>query len=239
MGALSRLLPRRFTVAGYPIVAIQRQYSTARINTAAFQSQVYVPQNLGATPQNSRTLPFKPYLKMSLIALALVMVGGSNFSSIPDASPSFSTQQIDSYIKAVTLKIEQSPSQIAQLGNFNQAKLSCSSVLLGEGERGGNRGLYTWFTCSGLHSVLVPSQTSANFSCTGFSSAVWIQPSATSVNYAPVTNVAQYLSLRESAPEAVQQKLNQSYNLVHLNSYVQVVGRAIQAVRIVNQAPCS
>jgi len=239
MSALSRLLPRRLTVAGYSIAAIQQQYSTARISTAAFQSPVYVPQNLGPTPQNSRTLPFKPYVKMSLIALVLVMVGGSNFSSIPALSPSFSTQQIDSYIKVVTIELEQSPSQIAQLGNFNKAKLSCSSVLLGEGERGGNRGLYTWFTCSGLHSVLAPSPINASFSCTGFSSAVWIQPSATSVNYAPVTNVAEYLSLRNSAPEAVQQKLNQSYSLVHTHSYVQVVGRAIRAVRIVNQPACS
>ena len=239
MSALSRFLPRRFAVVGYSIAAIQQQYATARISTSAFQSQVHVPQNLGSTPQNSRTLPFKPYIRMSLIALVLVMVGGSNYSSIPNATPSFSAQQIDSYIKVVTLKLEHSPSQIAQLGNFNQAKLSCSSVLLGEGERGGNRGLYTWFTCSGLHSVLVPTPTKASFSCTGFSSAVWIQPSANSVNYAPVTNALQYISLRNSAPEVIQQKLNQAYNLVHLHSYDQVVGRAIQAVRMVNQPACS
>jgi hypothetical protein len=239
MGVLSRFLPRRFAVAGYPIVAIQQQYSTARINTAAFQSQIHVPQNLGATPQKSRTLQFKPYAKMSLFALVLILVGGSNFSSIPAPSPSFSNQQIDSYIKVVTLELEQSPNQIAQLGNFNQAKLSCSSVLLGEGERGGNRGIYTWFTCSGLHSALVPNPAKASFSCTGFSSAVWIQPSATSVNYAPVTNTSQYISLRNSAPEVVQQKLDQSYNLVHLHSYDQVVGRAIQSVKIANQPTCS
>jgi hypothetical protein len=239
MGALSRLFPRRFTLAGYPLVAMQQQYSTARITTAAFQSHIFTPQDLNGRPKDSRMVSMKPFLRISLVALFLVILGGANYSPIPDASPSFSTQQITSYIKVVTSKLEQSPSQIARLGNFNQAKLSCYSVLLGEGERGGNRGLYTWFTCSELHRILLPSASNASFSCTGFSSAVWIQPSGSSVNYTTVTNASQYLSLRSSAPELVQQKLNLSYNLVHLHSSKQVLGRAIAVAQIVNKPVCS
>lgn len=243
MGALSRFLPRGFSLAGYPIVVTRQQYSTARIDVTTFQPRTSTPRYMDGLLASSRTRSvsphaMKPFLKLSIIALSVIIIGGSSSSPL-SASTSFSNKQIASYLQVVTAKLEQSQSQRAQLGTFNQAKLSCYSVLLGEVNRDGNHGLYTWFTCSGIHNAVLPSASQANFSCTGFSSAVWIQPVGKSVSYVAVTNTAQYLALRSTAPRVVQEKLSSAYNLVHQHSYERVVGHAIASVQTVNQPICS
>lgn len=243
MGALSRFLPRGFSLAGYPIVVTRQQYSTAWIGVTTFQPRTFKPQYIGRLLASPRTRPasshgMKPFLKLLIIAFSVVIIGSSSSSPL-SASASFSNKQIASYMQVVTAKLEQSQSQRAQLGTFSQAKLSCYSVLLGEVNHDGNHGLYTWFTCSGIHNAVLPSASKANFSCTGFSSAVWIQPVGKTVSYVAVTNTAQYLALKSAAPRAVQEKLSSAYNLVHQNSYEQIVEHAVEGVQTVNQPVCS
>jgi hypothetical protein len=242
-GALSRFLPRNFSLAGYPIVVIRQPYSTARIKTTAYQARTFSPRYLEGPDRRLqaptlRPQTMNPLLKISAVAFVLIILGGSSSSPIAGASPSFSTKQIDSYMQVVTAKLEQPQSQPAQLGTFGQAKLSCYSILLGEVNRSGNHGLYTWFTCSGIHKAVSASTTPANFSCTGFSSAVWIEPVGKTVSYTAMTSASQYLTLRSSAPWEIQNKLSSAYNLVHKQSYQPVVERALRAVHPESQPVC-
>lgn len=244
MGALSRFLPRRFSLVGYPIVVTRQQYSTAGLNTVAFQSRSFTPRYMdGLFPDSQNSLhikkTMKPFLKFGLILLSVVIIGGSNSSAVSSASNSFSKNQIASYMQIVTTNLEKSQNQRAELGTFTQANLSCYSVLLGEGDLSGNHGIYTWFTCSGIHNAVLPSASKGTFSCTGFSSAVWIEPVGKTVNYVTATNTTQYLALRSAAPQVVQNKLSLAYNLLHPHSYRQVVGHAVQTSSNLNQAVCS
>jgi hypothetical protein len=244
MGALSRYLPRRFSLAGHPSVATAQHYSTARFYTTAFQSQSFgsgysegLFQNSRARLVNPRNM--RPILKLGVIVLALIILGGSSSSPLSGATASFSNQEIQSYIQLVTNKLEQPGNHGVQLGTFNQAKLSCYPVLLGQGERAGNPGLYTWFTCSGIHKAVLASTNKKNFSCTGFSSAVWIQPAGKSVTFAAVTNDSQYLALKSSAPTAIQIKLTTAYSLVHQGTYNEEAGPTSLGLQNESQPVCS
>jgi len=243
MGALSRVLPHRFTLAGYPVVVATQQFSTARINTTAFHSRALAPRYIEGYVRHSRTPSvqtnsMKPILKWGLVALSMIIIGGSSSAPLTAANTSFSSKQIQSYIQVVTSNLEQNQGQGSSLGTFSQAKLSCYSVLLGEGERAGNPGLYTWFTCSGIHNALAASAGAASFSCTGFSSAVWIQPAGNKVQYSAVTNTAQYVALRNAAPENVQNKLTTAYNIVHQPANEAIVGHAIPATQTLVKPVC-
>ncbi|HEX7404448.1 MAG TPA: hypothetical protein VF307_00820 [Candidatus Nanopelagicaceae bacterium] len=243
MGALSRVLPHRFTLAGYPVVVAAQQFSTAQINTTAFQSRALAPRYMDGHFRHSR-IPvrqpdsMKPILKWSLVALSMMIIGGSSSAPLTVANTSFSSKQIQLYIQVVTSNLEQNQGQGSSFGTFSQAKLSCYSVLLGEGERAGNPGLYTWFTCSGIHNPLSASSNPINFSCTGFSSAVWIQPAGNKVQYSAVTNTAQYVALRNAAPEEVQNKLTAAYNIFHQSANEAIVGHAIPATQTLVKPVC-
>jgi hypothetical protein len=244
VGALSHVLPHRFTLAGYPVVATRQQYSTARINIATFQSSAVTPRFGDGVSRNSgypsiNPSPAKPFLKWGIVLFAMMIFGGSGASPIASASSSFSNQQIHSFMKVVTSKLEQAQTQRSTLGTFAPEKLTCYSVFLGEGNRNGSPGLYTWFTCSGIHNAVAIMPSHPSFSCTGFSSAVWIQPAGNTVNYSAVHSAAQYLALRSTAPRDIQKKLSASYNLVHQPSNDLVISRAIPAGQDVAGQICS
>lgn len=248
MGALPHFFSNSFTAAGYPVDARYHQYSTARINANSFQSRFVTSRHASGVPIGSRSSTFnsrlmKPLLKVIVIFLSMIMLGGSSCSPLAGTSTRFSTKQIESYMQIVTSKLEHSPNQETDLGKFSQAKLACYSVLLGEGNHNGNHGLYTWFTCSGIHSLTLASTGQTNFSCTGFSLPVWIAPVGKSINYETISTASQYYALRSAAPQIVQSQLSSTYNLVHQRPSKPIIDSAIQGSQskniAANQLACS
>lgn len=104
----------------------------------------------------------------------------------------------------------------------------CHSVVLGEGVRAGNYGLYTWFTCSAMHKLDTSNASKTDISCTGFSSPVWIEPRAGKVKYQPAISNADYLALRMSAPATIQTVMDANYTQLNSNQSRVLIARAVQ-----------
>jgi len=189
-----------------------------------------------ASPLRSSARSFSPsgvfknasVLKISMIILALLFTETSFAASGNATSGGFSQKQISTFVKTVTTELELSKNWKASFANTVGSKLYCNSVVLGEGVRAGNRGLYTWFTCSAMHKLDTTKATSSTLGCTGFSSPVWIAPTATSINFKAVSFGPEYLAFRTSAPAPVQTLMDSTYNQMNSGSPRVLVARATQ-----------
>lgn len=176
-------------------------------------------------------------LRIAIIA-AVVLFTETFVVAVVDASGGhFSQRQISSYIKTVTSELEVSKNWSANFGTIASGKLYCHPVVLGEGVRDGNHGLYTWFTCSAMHKLDTANITRTEISCTGFSSPVWIEPKDGKINYQPVVSGADYNAFRSSAPMSIQTLMDT--NNVRLNSGQSriLVGRATQGTQVNTAIP--
>lgn len=163
------------------------------------------------------------------MVVALVLFTQTFSVAMGDASAGhFSQQQISSFLKTVTNDLEMSKNWSASFGTSASGKLYCHSVVLGEGVRAGNHGLYTWFTCSAMHKLDPSNASKTNISCTGFSSPVWIEPRAGKVKYQPVISNADYAALRTSAPATIQTVMDANYTQLNSNQSRVVIARAVQ-----------
>lgn len=165
-------------------------------------------------------------LKISLIVLALLFTETSYAASGNATSGGFSQKQITTFVKTVTTELELSKNWKASFANTAGSKLYCNSVVLGEGIRAGNRGLYTWFTCSAMHKLDIANASNTALACTGFSSPVWIQPTASSINFQAVPFGPEYLAFRASAPTPVKTLMDSTYKQLNLGAPRLVVARA-------------
>ncbi|HUW88008.1 MAG TPA: hypothetical protein VMW30_06505 [Candidatus Paceibacterota bacterium] len=148
------------------------------------------------------------------------------------SSGHFSQQQISSLVKTVTNEIEVSKNWRASFGTSTDGKLYCHSVVLGEDVRGGNHGLYTWFTCSAMHKLDTSDAFKTNIFCTGFSSPVWIEPKAGKVKYQPVISNADYAAFRASAPTKIQKVMDANYTQLNSTQSRVVIARAVQGGQV-------
>lgn len=163
------------------------------------------------------------------MVLALILFTQSFSVAMGDASTGhFSRQQISSFVKTVTNDMEVSKNWSARFGTSAGGTLYCHSVVLGEGVRAGNHGLYTWFTCSAMHKLDISSASKRDIACTGFSSPVWIEPRAGKVKYQPVISNADYVELRSSAPATIQTVMDANYNQLNSNQSRVLIARAVQ-----------
>lgn len=167
-----------------------------------------------------------PTLKIALIVIALLFTETSYATSGNATSGSFSQKQITTFVKTVTTQLELSNNWKARFTNTAGSKLYCSSVLLGEGVRAGNRGLYTWFTCSAMHKLDTSKVSNTALACTGFSSPVWIQPTADSINFQAVSNGREYVAFRTAAPAPIKALMDSTYNQMNSGAPRVVVARA-------------
>jgi len=149
----------------------------------------------------------------------------------------FSQKQISSYIQTVTSELQLSKNWQTNFGTSASGSLYCASSLLGEGVRAGVRGLYTWFTCSAMHKLDLNAQSKDSISCTGFSSAVWIQPGLKSITYQAITSDSDFAQFRANAPAVIQNQLDASYNQVNQKSTRVIIGRAISGASTSSTSP--
>jgi len=178
-----------------------------------------------------------PILKVALF-VAVLLLTETSYAAIGDASTvHFSQKQITTFVKTVTTELELSKNWKSSFSNTAGSKLYCHSVVLGEGVRAGNPGLYTWFTCSAMHKLVADSASTKALACTGFSSPVWIQPSSNSISYQTISNDAQYSSFRSAAPVQIQTLLDSTFSQFNPSKSRVVIARATQGPSTVaNQA---
>lgn len=177
-------------------------------------------------------LPLSPraqriFIRGAFIILATLLTQSSTIASGDATSGHFSQRQISTYIQTVTSELQLSKNWQSNFGSSSNGSLYCASTLLGEGVRSGIHGLYTWFTCSAMHKLNPNTATKNSLTCTGFSSAVWIQPGLTSISYQAISNGADFAALKVSAPTPIQEALDASYNQVNQKVSRVLVGRAI------------
>lgn len=164
--------------------------------------------------------------KVALIVLALLSTEWS-YAAIGNANTtSFSQKQITDFVKTVTTALELSRNGKSSLSNTTGSKLFCSSIVLGEGFRAGSHGLYTWFTCSAMHKLVISETARVNIACTGFSSPVWIEPKSNSVSFETVTSETDYVAFRNSAPAPVQILMDSNYRQVNSGKPRMLIARA-------------
>ena len=130
-------------------------------------------------------------LKVALIVIVMLCTETTYATPGIADTEHFSQNQIKTFIGTVTTELQLSKSWKSNFAHAAASKLYCNSVVLGEGVREGNHGLYAWFTCSAMHRLNVTKRTNTSLTCTGFSAPVWIQPTSDSVNFQAVP----YLSL--------------------------------------------
>lgn len=203
-----------------------------------------------ASPLRSSTSTFsrspKVLLSMSiieivLIVMALLLTEGAFAASGNATTGGFSEQQITSFVKTVTTELELSKNWKTSFANTAGSNLYCNSIVLGQGVRAGNPGLYTWFTCSAIHRLNTSETSNVSLACTGFSSPVWIQPTAGSIKFQAVPNGPEYLAFRTSAPAQVQSLLDSTYNQMNAANPKVLIARATQGAstqKIVSQNNC-
>lgn len=167
-------------------------------------------------------------LKIALMVVALLFTETSYATSGHASSASFSKKQITSFVKTVTTELELSRNWKSSFSNTAGSKLYCNSVVLGEGVRAGSHGLYTWFTCSAMHKLDTTMSSNTTIACTGFSSPVWIQPSADAINFQAVSYGPEYQSFRTSAPAPVRSLMDSTYNQLNAGTPRLVIARATQ-----------
>jgi hypothetical protein len=207
---------------------VQRSASPLHSSARAFSNPSGVSKNFSV-------------LKIALIVFALLLTETSFAASGNATSGSFSQKQITSFVKTVTTELELSKNWKASFANTAGSNLYCNSVVLGEGVRAGSRGLYTWFTCSAMHKLNVTNTSRTALACTGFSSPVWIQPTAGSINFQAIAYGSEYVSFRTSAPAPIQTLMDSTYNQLNAGQSRQVVARAIQGAsnsKVTSQSHC-
>lgn len=165
--------------------------------------------------------------RISLILAATLLTQGSTIASGDATAGHFSQRQISSYLQTVTSELQLSKNWQSNFGTTSPGSLYCVSTLIGQGVRAGAHGLYTWFTCSAMHKLDVSTSTKDSLTCTGFSSAVWIQPGSNSISYQAITNAADFATFKSSAPAPIQEALDANYNQVNQKVSRVVVGRAM------------
>jgi hypothetical protein len=165
--------------------------------------------------------------RTALIIAATLLTQSSTIASGDATAGHFSQRQISSYIQTVTSDLQLSKNWQSNFGTSSTVSLYCNSTLLGEGVRAGIHGLYTWFTCSAMHKLDPNTPTRDTLTCTGFSSAVWIQPGLNSISYQAMTSSAEFAALKSGAPASIQNLLDATYNQVNQKSSRIIVGRAI------------
>lgn len=170
-------------------------------------------------------------LKIALIVLVLLLTETSHAANGNANSTSFSQKQITNFVKTVTTELELSKNWKSSFANTAGSRLYCSSIVLGEGFRAGNHGLYTWFTCSAMHKLENIKQSSSNIACTGFSSPVWIEPKANSINFKAVTTGPEYLAFRTSVPARVRTLMDANFNQMNLKQPRVIIARATQGAK--------
>lgn len=170
--------------------------------------------------------------------VAVALLTETSYAASGDASTvHFSQKQITTFVKTVTTELELSKNWKSNFSNTAGSKLYCHSVVLGEGVRAGNPGLYTWFTCSAMHKLVAESAAPKALACTGFSSPVWIQPSSNSISYQTVAYGSQYSSFRSAAPVQIQTLMDSTYSQLNFRQSRVVIARATQGASTVsNQA---
>lgn len=167
-------------------------------------------------------------VRIVLIA-ATILVTETFTAAMGDASTGhFSQQQISSYMKTVTSQIELSKNWDTSFGMNTGGKLYCNSIVLGEGVRSGNRGLYAWFTCSAMHKLDTANASKANFTCTGFSSPVWIEPKPGRISYQAISSGAEYSVFRATAPATIQTVMDANFNQINGPQSRILISRAVQ-----------
>lgn len=183
-----------------------------------------------ASMQNHRTSSSRAHrilTRVALIIAATLLTQSSTIASGDATTGHFSQRQISSYIQTVTSELQLSKNWQSNFGTPSSGSLYCSSSLLGEGVRAGIHGLYTWFTCSAMHKIDLAAATRESITCTGFSSAVWIQPGLNTIAYQAITSESDFAALKLSAPAPIQSALDATYNQVNQKSTRNIVGRAV------------
>lgn len=164
-----------------------------------------------------------------LLIVATIFVTETFTTAVGDASTGhFSQQQISSYVKTVTSQLSLSKNWNASFSANTSGKLYCNSVVLGEGVRSGNRGLYTWFTCSAMHKLDTSIISKATLSCTGFSSPVWIAPKQGGIIYQAVSSGSEYSVFRTTAPAAIQAVMDDNFKQLSAPQSRVLISRAVQ-----------
>ncbi len=169
--------------------------------------------------------------KIALIVLALLLTETSYATNGNANSTIFSQKQITNFVKTVKTELELSKNWKSSFANTAGSKLYCNSIVLGEGYRSGSHGLYTWFTCSAMHKLVNAKTSGSNIACTGFSSPVWIEPKANSINFQAVTTEPEYAAFRTSAPTQVQTLMDSTYNQMNAGEPRVVIARAKQGAK--------
>ena len=176
------------------------------------------------------------------ILLSVAILAGASISVLTGTGNRFSSKQVESYMQIVGSELGQPKNWTTDTGVFSVRKTSCYPVTLGEGERNGVHGVYTWFTCSGIRPLALTDASKSNLPCTGFSLPVWIASSGKSINYEAASSASAYAALRSTAPAKVQNLMDRNYNLVNQRSSNQIVDRAALGTQpkniIGNQSVC-
>jgi hypothetical protein len=179
-----------------------------------------------STPRNTKA---SAILKIALIILALFFTETA-YAANGNASPAhFSQKQITKIVKTVTTELELSKNWKPNFASMAGEKLYCHSLVLGEGIRAGNHGLYTWFTCSAMHKLVTPIANSTSLACTGFSSPVWIQLTADAINFQTVSYGSEYASFSASAPEPIKNQMDAAYSQLSSGQPRVLIARATQS----------
>lgn len=167
-------------------------------------------------------------LKIALILVVLLFTETSYATNGNATAANFSQKQITTFISTVTTQLQLSKNWKSNFSDTASSKLYCNSVVLGEGVRAGNHGLYTWFTCSAMHKLDTTKTSSSAIVCTGFSSPVWIQPTRDSINFQAVSYGPEYTTFRTSAPTPVRVLMDSTYNQMNSEKPRVVIARATQ-----------
>jgi hypothetical protein len=200
-----------------------------RVNSFAQGSASPLHSSYKAFTSSPRNLKKSAILKVALIVFALFFTETA-YAANENAGPGhFSQRQITHFVKTVTTELELSKNWKANTAIMSGEKLYCNSQVLGEGVRAGSHGLYTWFTCSAMHKLVSSMAANTSIACTGFSSPVWIQPTANSINFQTVSSGPEYVSFSSSAPGPIKTQMDSAYSQVNSGKPRVLIGRATQS----------
>lgn len=207
-----------------------RNLSTVRGSASPLRSSA---QSLSTLPRTNSNSPNVKSMvgKIAVIVLALIFSESAYASNSNATLPSFSEKRIAHLVKVATAKLELRKGSNAHFTKADGPKFHCNSIVLGEGIRSGNRGLYTWFTCSAMHKLTNESIANDNIPCTGFSAPVWIEPTKNSIHVQAITSEEQYLAFRASAPADIQTFMDSTFNQTSSYRTSVVIARATQGAK--------
>lgn len=167
---------------------------------------------------------------VALLVIALLFTE-STFASTGDASTThFSQQQITHYINTVATELQLSKGWKSSTGEDSGNSIYCQSQLLGQGRRAGSQGLYAWFTCSTMHQLDLSQANTSTLACTGFSSPVWIQPTAGSIKFQTISYATNYQKLKSSIPAKVRSQMEIAFSQLYPGQPRILIARATRGV---------